>query len=110
MDAIIVFGRVLAVGSESLHKAVEGLCQLCHIGHEGRPVVLFEVDVYGVVASPGRPKVGCPETLQISRNIVCPRGGNQQIASELEIEFFEVAALASAIGIGLEKGIGGEAG
>ena len=50
--------------------------------------------------------MGRPETLQVSRHIVCPRRGDEQITSELEIEFFEVAALAPAISIGFQQGIG----
>ena len=50
--------------------------------------------------------MGCPEALQISWYSWGAGAGDKQIASELEVEFFEVAALTAIVGIGLEQGVG----
>ena len=50
--------------------------------------------------------MGRPESLEIGRNIGRARRGDQQIASELEVELFEIAALTTLIGVGLEEGVG----
>ena len=34
-------------------KAIQWLCHLCQVGHEGWPVVLLQIDVHRVVATPG---------------------------------------------------------
>ena len=60
---IIVLGSILTVGSQTLDESIQRLSHLSHIGNESRPVVLFQIDVHGIVSTPGRPQLWCPEAL-----------------------------------------------
>ena len=93
----------MAVGGEGLYEVVEGLRHLCHIGHEGGPVVLLEVDIHGVVASPRRPQVGRPQTLKVGRYTWRTGAGDEQVASELEVELFNISVLSAVISISLQQ-------
>ena len=60
-----------------------------HLGHRsrlGRPVVLFEVDVCGVVARPRRQDALVPKALQVGRYAGRAGTGDEQIAAILEVE------------------------
>ena len=51
-----------------------------------RPVVLLQIDIDRIIAAPRGQEFLIPETLQVGRDTRRPRGGDQQIASILEIE------------------------
>ena len=59
-DTIIVACRMLSIVSQSTYEVVQWLCHFCQVSHEGWPVVLFQIDVNSIVASPWRPQVWCP--------------------------------------------------
>ena len=106
VDAVVVARRVLSVGRQCLYEAVEGCGHLRHVRHECGPVVLLEVDVHGVVAAPGRPQVGCPESLQVRWHALGARRGDEQIAPILEVECLQVSALPALVGIVLQQHVG----
>ena len=53
VNAIVILGSMFAIVSQSTDEMVERHCHLSKIGNEGRPVVLLQVDIDGVVAPPG---------------------------------------------------------
>ena len=74
VDVIVVLGGELTVGCQAGNKTVKWLSHLGHVSHKGWPVVLLQIDVYRIVATPGRPQLGGPQTLQVGRHVLGARG------------------------------------
>ena len=53
VDAIVVFGGMLTVFRQCCYESVQWHGHLTEVGHFGEPIVLFKVDVHGIVAAPG---------------------------------------------------------
>ena len=47
--------------------------------------------------------MGCPESLEVGWNTRCTGAGDEQVASELEIEFFNISVLTAVISIGFQQ-------
>ena len=62
---------------------------LAEIQHFGRPIILFCIDVYGIVRTPRSVIVLVPQPLKVHRHARCAGCGNHQIPSELEVEFLQ---------------------
>ena len=74
------------------------------------PIVLLDIDVDGIVRAPRRQQMLVPEPLQVGRNPGSARRGDEQIASEIEIQFLKVGIMLSQVGISFQLHIGGERG
>ena len=70
------------------------LCQFMKITRTGHPVVHLGIDVYRIIALPGRDSVAVPDSLQICR--LCPRSGtgNQQIPTIIKQQLLQSRILA----------------
>ena len=81
----------LATGLRHLAcHADEGLVQFAQMGHLGGPIVHLGIDIGGVLAAPRRRYVFVPNALQIGSLTPGLRAGDEQIASELEVEFHKL--------------------
>ena len=79
-----------SVVCQGADEVVQWRCHLCEVGDKGWPVVFLQVDVHRIVATPWRPQVGGPETLQVGGNTRGTGTGDQQVTTILEIEGFEI--------------------
>ena len=104
VNVIVVAGGVASVVGQCLHKVVEWQCHLGQIGRKGGPIVLFEVDVHGVVTAPRRPEMGCPQSLQVGRNARSARAADEQVTAILEIKGLQIAVVG-ARSVAFEVGI-----
>ncbi len=82
--AVVDAGRFRAVHAQILDEVEERGVALGQVGDLGRPVVHLRVDVDRVVRAPRRPDHVVPDALEIGRDGVRPRAGDEQIAAILE--------------------------
>ena len=103
IDAIEILSGMASVLGKCLYEVVHRFCHLGKIGGEGGPVVFFQIDVHRIVASPRRPEMRCPKTLQIGWYALGARTGDEKIATELEIECFQIVV----VGMLTQQTVGG---
>lgn len=75
--AIKRFCRYGTGGGQIFDEAKQRLVHLGKIGVFSQPVILFCINVGGVVAAPGRAQVRVPDALQIGGNARCTRTAYQ---------------------------------
>ena len=91
INTIIIAGGILAIGGKSLDKGIQRLSHLGKITHKHRPVVLLQIDVHSIVASPRRPQLVRPQSLKIGRYPRRTTTRDEQITSKLEVERLQIA-------------------
>ena len=73
VHTIETFRRTFPISHGLAEETEQRHFQLTEIGDIRRPIVLFEIDIDGIVAAPWRHKVLVPQPLEIGRNAFCPR-------------------------------------
>ncbi len=106
--AIQALGGRGAVPAEIPHKAQQDLMHLGETGRLGRPVILLQVDVDGVVAAPRRFHAFVPQTLQVRRDPFRPGRGDQKISSVLIVKRFQLRVRFAEVRVTLELDVGGK--
>ena len=76
----------LAVPGQVVQVIQQHLVQSAQPDHLGRPVILLQIDVDRIIATPRRVHALAPEPLQVRRDAGRPGRTDQQIAAVLEIE------------------------
>ena len=94
-------------------ELVQRLVQLGEVADLGRPVVHLDVDVEMPVAVPRRLDFLGPDALQVGRQSAGPRGADQQVAAEVEIQRRQrgigprPAANPASRSVGRQRAVGG---
>ena len=86
VHTVEVPGAAPAALGEVAHKAQQHLVHLRQGGRLGGPIVLFQIDVGGVVTAPRRVHALVPKALQVGRNAYGTGTGNEQVAAILEVK------------------------
>ena len=81
---------LLALGHHALHLVDQRNGALGKVGGFSHPVIHLQVDVGRVLTSPDRVRILVPNALQIGRLSARAGRGDEQITSELVIEFNEI--------------------
>ena len=89
-DSVIVLRGSLSGRRQVAYEAQKHLMHLGKSGRLGSPVILFKIDVCGIVRAPWRYHIFVPKALKIGRNPFGARRRYEQITSILEIQGFQL--------------------
>ena len=78
-----------------------------HVGHVAGPVILFQIDVDGIVAAPWGFLLFVPQSLQIGRHSRRARAADEQVTAKLEVERLQVAVVGGLAAVGAQHAVGG---
>ena len=84
VGTIHLAGCLLSVNRQILYQLEQWLVSFCQVGHFGRPIVHFRIDVDGIFTVPRCIQPMVPNTLQIGRLSSRLGRRNQQITTVLE--------------------------
>ena len=107
LHPVIVPGGLCAVPGKVVQKAQQGSMHLRQGGAFRRPVVLFQVDVGGIVAAPRRGEALVPQALQVGRDPFRAGTGDEQVSAILEIQGFQFR-IGFSLGIAQQLPVRGE--
>ena len=106
IDAIEVLGIVSACHRHAFNQSVYWGHQFWEVGDFCRPVILFQVDVDGIVAAPWRIEGWCPESLQVGWHALGSTAADEQVSAILEIELFQVRIALVVVAVGEQLSVG----
>ena len=106
IDAIEVLGIVATSHRQAFYQSIYRSNQLGKIGNFCRPVIFFQIDVDGIVATPWRAEGWCPESLQIGWYSLGAATADEQVSAILEIELFQIRVAFVVVAIGEQLLVG----
>ena len=106
IDAVEVLGIVATCYRQAFYQSIYRSNQLGKIGNFCRPVIFFQIDVDGIVATPWRAEGWCPESLQIGWYSLGAATADEQVSAILEVELFQIRVALVVVAIGEQLLVG----
>ena len=106
IDAVEVLGIVATWYRQTFYQSIYRSNQLGKIGNFCRPVIFFQIDVDGIVATPWRAEGWCPESLQIGWYSLGAATADEQVSAILEVELFQIRVALVVVAIGEQLLVG----
>ena len=106
IDAVEVLGIVATCYRQAFYQSIYRSNQLGKIGNFCRPVIFFQIDVDGIVATPWRTEGWCPKSLQIGWYSLGAATADEQVSAILEIELFQIRVVLVVVAIGEQLLVG----